>query len=100
MALVGLKLTSVTPTVKVVGAGGAGGVGGTRGTAGTSIFSAVAAAVGAGAGTGTAFGGGEGITTTVYLFSSNKFFKKFTRSCSTFFSTIAHFTTSSSSNSW
>ena len=79
MALVALKTTLVTPTVKVAG----------------GVFS-----VGSSGAATAVFGGGDGTTLTVKPLPVNKSFKKVTRSSDTFFSTIAHLMPSSSSNSW
>ena len=109
MALVGLKRTSVTPTVKLYGGGGGGGGGGTGvsctgGGAETSSpvttgAAGIAGAAGLGGGAAT-LGGGLATTTTVYPLNSSRSFRKETRSGDTFFSTMAHLTPSSSSNSW
>src|SRR5687768_3246699 len=90
-ALIALKVTSVTPMVKVAGAGGTAGAGA------ASAVVVVAAVAAAGA---AAFGGGEATTITVYLLNSSNDCKKSTRSCEAFFSTIAHLTPFRSSNSW
>lgn len=86
MALVGLNVTSVTPIVNVDGGGGAV----STGTSAVAVAVAVEAA---------ALGGGDATTTTVYLFNSNNGFKKSTRCCDAFFSTMAHLTPFNSSNS-
>lgn len=91
MALVTLNITSVTPIVKVEGGGG-GSIG---------VGAGVPSAVGAGAaGLAAALGGGEGMVITAYPLYSSIFLRKATRSGETFFSTMAHFTPSRSSNSW
>lgn len=51
-------------------------------------------------GGGAAFGAGLGTATTVNPFSSSNGFRKASLSGLTFFSTMPHFTPSSSSNSW
>ena len=94
MALIGLKRRSVTPTVKVVGTGGGGGGGG---GAAASVMPSVAAT---GFGGTAALGGALAATTTVYLFSSRRYFRNSTLSGETFFSTIAHLIPFSSSDSW
>jgi len=124
MAMMGLKVTSVTPIVNKDGGGGVGG-GSTTGdsTVGGSTLAGVvlsvvapateavasvdpAAATGFGAAGfavppgGTGFGSAAATTTTVYLLNSNSCFKKSVRSFDTFFSTMAHLTPSNSSNSW
>jgi hypothetical protein len=79
MALVALKTTLVTPTVKEDGGR-------------FSVeFSGAETAI---------LGGGDGTTLTVKPLAVNNSFKKITRSSDTFFSTIAHLMPSSSSNSW
>src|SRR5689334_12158165 len=91
IALVGLKVTSVTPIVNVSGGGGAG----------TSTVGVTASVAPCGfGGAGAAFGGGEATTITVYLFNSSNGFKNATRSADAFFSTIAHLIPFNSSNSW
>lgn len=92
MALIALKVRSVTPTVKVVGAGGGVGAAGVGATVSPSTE------LGEGA-EGAAFGAGLYTTTTSYLLNSNNFFKNATRSALAFFSTIAHFAVPKSSNS-
>src|SRR5882724_3366539 len=92
----GLNITSVTPMVNSSGAGGTGGEGTTGAVA--SVPSAVTVAAGEGAGVG--FGAGAATMTTVNLLYSNKGLRKSTRSFVAFFSTIAHLTPFSSSNSW
>jgi len=93
MALVALKHQSVTPIVKVVGAGGGAGATGAGAGASPSTGAATGAA-------GAALGAGLSTTTTSYLLNSNKVFKNCTRSALAFFSTIAHLLVPKSSNSW
>ena len=81
IALVALKVKSVTPTVNVVGAAGASGTGGAG--AGVVVSPSAAGAVTGAA--GAALGAGLPTTTTWYLFNSNNCFKNATRSGLAFF---------------
>ena len=92
MALVELKVTSVTPIVNVSGGGGD-----CSSTISWVFASATPGGLGAVAGAG--FGGGEVTTTTEYLLSSSNCFRNATLSADAFFSTIAHFTPFNYSNS-
>ena len=96
MALIGLKVTSVTPMVKVSGAGGKGGASIGGGGGGSVPSCAVATGFG---GAGFAAGAGVGTTTTKYLLNSKSFFRNSVLPGETFFSTMAHFTPFRSSNS-